>query len=105
MLAWSCAGEHFLLRWRWCCGPRKGSMQRGRTAVAAGSVLAAAAIGVGVYAATNDSEPSKPSSKSAAPRDALRQTAAFPNAHDQPPAGWNGPVFQLSQAYPATKPA
>ena len=30
--------------------------------------------------------------------------AAFPNAHDAPPAGWTGPVFTLSQAYPATLP-
>jgi len=26
--------------------------------------------------------------------------AAFPDAHDPPPAGWTGPVFKLSQAYP-----
>src|SRR5262249_12495473 len=31
--------------------------------------------------------------------------AAFPDAHDPPPAGWNGPVFKLSQAYPQTAPA
>src|SRR6185295_14969017 len=30
--------------------------------------------------------------------------AAFPDAHDPPPAGWTGPVFKLSQAYPATLP-
>jgi hypothetical protein len=30
--------------------------------------------------------------------------AAFPNAHNNPPAGWPGPVFTLSQAYPATLP-
>ena len=31
--------------------------------------------------------------------------AAFPDAHNPPPAGWTGPVFKLSQAYPATQPA
>ena len=31
--------------------------------------------------------------------------AAFPDAHNAPPAGWTGPVFKLSQAYPATLPA
>jgi hypothetical protein len=30
--------------------------------------------------------------------------AAFPDAHDTPPPGWTGPVFKLSQAYPATLP-
>jgi len=30
--------------------------------------------------------------------------AQFPNAHDQPPAGWTGPVFTLSQAYPGSLP-
>ncbi len=29
----------------------------------------------------------------------------FPDAHDLPPAGWNGPVFKLSQDYPDTMPA
>ena len=32
-------------------------------------------------------------------------SAAFPDAHDPPPAGWTGPVFKLSQNYPATLPA
>ena len=31
--------------------------------------------------------------------------AAFPDAHDAPPAGWTGPIFKLSQNYPATLPA
>jgi len=31
--------------------------------------------------------------------------AAFPDAHDKPPAGWTGPVFKLSQDYPAALPA
>jgi hypothetical protein len=31
--------------------------------------------------------------------------AAFPDAHNPPPAGWSGPVFKLSQDYPATQPA
>jgi hypothetical protein len=31
--------------------------------------------------------------------------AQFPDAHDPPPAGWTGPVFKLSQAYPATLPS
>lgn len=30
--------------------------------------------------------------------------AAFPDARDPPPAGWTGPVFKLSQAYPASLP-
>jgi hypothetical protein len=30
--------------------------------------------------------------------------AAFPDARDLPPAGWTGPVFKLSQAYPASLP-
>ena len=30
--------------------------------------------------------------------------AAFPDAHDMPPAGWTGPVFKLSHDYPATMP-
>ena len=30
---------------------------------------------------------------------------AFPDAHNPPPAGWTGPVFKLSQNYPATRPA
>jgi hypothetical protein len=29
---------------------------------------------------------------------------AFKDAHDTPPAGWMGPVFKLSQSYPATLP-
>jgi|SRR5579862_9389379 len=28
----------------------------------------------------------------------------FPSSKDQPPEGWTGPVFQLRQDYPATKP-
>ena len=31
--------------------------------------------------------------------------SAFPDAFNAPPPGWTGPVFKLSQAYPATKPA
>jgi len=31
--------------------------------------------------------------------------AAFKDAFNLPPAGWTGPVFKLSQAYPATLPA
>ena len=30
--------------------------------------------------------------------------ANFPDARDEPPAGWTGPVFRLSQDYPATLP-
>jgi hypothetical protein len=30
--------------------------------------------------------------------------AAFPDAHNPPPAGWTGPVFKLTQNYPATLP-
>src|SRR4051794_31870191 len=30
--------------------------------------------------------------------------AAFRNSVDTPPAGWRGPVFQLSDSYPKTKP-
>ena len=30
--------------------------------------------------------------------------SAFPDAHDKPPAGWNGPVFKLSQDYPTAMP-
>ena len=30
--------------------------------------------------------------------------AAFPDAHNPPPAGWTGPVFKLSQSYPSTLP-
>ena len=30
--------------------------------------------------------------------------AAFPDARNAPPAGWSGPVFKLSQSYPATLP-
>jgi len=29
----------------------------------------------------------------------------FKNAHDDPPPGWTGPVFKLSQNYPKTLPA
>jgi hypothetical protein len=32
-------------------------------------------------------------------------SAQFPDAFNAPPAGWTGPVFKLSQAYPATQPA
>ena len=31
--------------------------------------------------------------------------AAFPDAHNTPPAGWTGPVFTLSQNYPTVLPA
>jgi hypothetical protein len=31
--------------------------------------------------------------------------AQFPDAHDQPPMGWTGPVFKLRQDYPTTAPA
>ena len=31
--------------------------------------------------------------------------AAFPDAQNPPPPGWTGPVFKLSQAYPAKRPA
>jgi hypothetical protein len=31
--------------------------------------------------------------------------AAFPDAHDPPPPGWTGPVFKLSQNYPANLPS
>lgn len=37
-----------------------------------------------------------------------RQLAAqdrFPSAHESPPAGWTGPVFELSQDFPSTTPA
>jgi hypothetical protein len=30
---------------------------------------------------------------------------AFPNARDNPPANWTGPVFRLSQNYPTTMPS
>ena len=30
--------------------------------------------------------------------------AGFPDAHHEPPAGWDGPVFKLSQAYPEAPP-
>lgn len=30
--------------------------------------------------------------------------ASFPDAHEPPPPGWTGPVFKLSQNYPATPP-
>jgi hypothetical protein len=30
---------------------------------------------------------------------------AFPDAHNPPPAGWSGPVFKLSQAYPQSLPS
>ena len=41
-----------------------------------------------------------------ASRTALSQTPGerFPDAREKPPAGWAGPVFKLSQDYPATKP-
>jgi hypothetical protein len=32
-------------------------------------------------------------------------TGRFPDARDPPPNGWKGPVFHLSQDYPATRPA
>lgn len=35
---------------------------------------------------------------------ALLQGQPFPDAHEQPTAGWCGPVFKLSQSYPATRP-
>ena len=34
----------------------------------------------------------------------LGAQAAFPDAHNPPPAGWTGPVFKLSQSYPSTLP-
>jgi hypothetical protein len=40
----------------------------------------------------------------AIPPCARPQEGPFPNAHDQPPPGWTGPVFKLRQDYPATKP-
>lgn len=36
---------------------------------------------------------------------AIPARAQFPSAHNGPPSGWTGPVFKLSQAYPATRPA
>src|SRR5437867_636593 len=33
------------------------------------------------------------------------QPSPFPDAHEAPPSGWSGPVFKLSQDYPATKPS
>ena len=41
----------------------------------------------------------------AAPNTAPAQPPRFPNAHEEPPAGWTGPVFELSQDYPTTLPA
>src|SRR6185436_8464338 len=38
-----------------------------------------------------------------APSVALAQP--FKDAHEDPPAGWTGPRFVLSQAYPKTKPS
>src|SRR5229473_6412343 len=35
----------------------------------------------------------------------IAQLAQFPDAHNKPPAGWTGPVFKLSQNYPAVLPA
>ena len=32
-------------------------------------------------------------------------TAKFPDAHERPPEGWTGPVFELSQDYPQTLPS
>jgi len=37
--------------------------------------------------------------------DAGAVEATFPDAHNPPPSGWAGPVFKLSQSYPATLPA
>jgi hypothetical protein len=34
----------------------------------------------------------------------LARAASFPDAHEPPPPGWTGPVFKLSQNYPATPP-
>src|SRR5262249_11967758 len=33
-----------------------------------------------------------------------QSTTPFPAAHENPPARWTGPVFTVSQDYPATKP-
>lgn len=35
---------------------------------------------------------------------AVTAAAQFPDAHDSPPAGWNGSIFHLRQDYPATLP-
>jgi hypothetical protein len=67
--------------------------------------VAAGAVAAGVYALTSDDDAPQRSEQSAAPRGALQQAASFPDAHDKPPSGWTGPVFHLSQAYPATRPA
>ena len=34
----------------------------------------------------------------------IARAANFPDAHEKPPQGWSGPVFKLSQNYPARPP-
>ena len=72
-----------------------------RTALIASLVLAALAVG---SSGTRHAAPA-PRARAAEPPPPAPRRANFPDAHDAPPAGWTGPVFRLSQDYPAAMPA
>ncbi len=69
-----------------------------------GSVVAAGSAAFAVYSFTDDDDAPQRAARSAPPG-ALQAASNFPDARDAPPPGWSGPVFRLSQNYPATKPA
>jgi hypothetical protein len=80
-----------------------------RTAWIAVGVLAthAVIIAVVVWFATagdNGAPETRPESPSAEHAAGQARVENFPDARDEPPAGWTGPVFRLSQNYPTTMP-
>lgn len=79
-------------------------MARRGVVLAVGAVVAMGAAGVGVTSLVGgeDDAPSPPTR--AANDQPPGQAVAFVDAHDTPPANWPGPVFRLSQDYPAALP-
>lgn len=51
------------------------------------------------------SESKTPPSPAPEPPAAAATAFAFPDARDNPPSSWTGPVFKLSQSYPTTMPS
>src|SRR5215211_2386733 len=78
------------------------TMRRQGVWVTVGSAVAVGGAALGVFALTRGDD--KPQSTARTAPASTFQQASFPSAHDQPPPGWTGPVFRLSQAYPSSRP-
>jgi hypothetical protein len=72
-----------------------------RAMVTVAVLVVHAALIVWLAASTGDSTPRSGGNGPASAQPAVEN---FPDARDEPPPGWTGPVFRLSQGYPTTLP-